>query len=61
MPQAALTKASGNLGKCGCCSCDRQKANFLNMEINEKDQNQIRKWAMGMKTQFTEKGNTDDF
>lgn len=31
------------------------------MEINEKDQNQIRKWATGMKTQFTEKGNTDDF
>ena len=31
------------------------------MEISEKDQAGIRKWAKGMKTQFTEKGNANGF
>lgn len=36
-----------------------QRANLPDMEISEK--HQMRKWAVGMKSQFTGKGNTDGF
>lgn len=50
MPQATLSKASDNLGKRVCNLHDVQKAYFPNMEINEQDQHQIRKWAKGENT-----------
>lgn len=42
-------------------SRDGPRANFPSMEISEKPGRQIRKWAKGMRIQFTEKGNTNGF